>query len=210
MANEENDESFVPAYEKYAKMQDAILAGVDKVHVRLKKLNEDVGAEWIQPKAGPSKLSRLSGYLKKKYGDLKTRAEMYGEPKTHFEPEYSEAEKKEREELKGALEEFKKYNPKDSKGSSFRNKMAPYAESMFGKKPEKEKLSDYLELVEDTQPKDEGNESYVVGESRIGSPVIEKSGGVMKSYGLEAKKDKLLRRSKINELSQYAPERSGR
>lgn len=291
MANED-EESFVPAYKKYAEMQDAILAGIDKVHARLKRLNWDVGAEWVQPgkkKGGPSKMKRLYNYLKGKLPG-------YGEPKTHFEPVYSEAEKREREGLKVALEGFEKYNPKESKGAGLLKKTGLYAEKLFGKKRDRE-LSDYAELkdtlseeerarglaeleagrekyrgekLEEYNPKEskeygvkdrlkdigaamakvkmpghpedklenyveledkplrhpeptgsitfagageDAGERYLVGKDTIGVPITEKESkpeGARKSDNREAYTNKLLRRRKISDMDQYAPEHSGR
>lgn len=103
-----------------------------------------------------SRLGRLKSGLGEKFRNL-----AYGEPKTRFEPEYSEVEKREREEMRGALGGLEGYNPKESKGPGFLKKMVPYAERMFGKTPEKGKLSDYVELA-DT----EGGEPNVAVEDR--------------------------------------------
>lgn len=66
--------------------------------------------------------------------------------KPKLKPVYSPEESREREKLRGTLGELDKYNPEDSKGPGLLKKMAPYAERMFGKKPEEGKLSDYAEL----------------------------------------------------------------
>lgn len=301
---DEDEESFVPAYKKYAEMQDAILAGVDKVHSRLERLNKAVGAEWIQPskgKGGPSKWKQAYDYLKSK-----VRPQQF-----KMKPVYSEDELDLRNDIRN--NKLEKYDPKDSKGPGILDRLAPYAEQMFGKKPEKGKLSDYVELkdtltederkkgleelekgqgmylgekLEKYDPKDSkggygiktklndklrdaiakarsngdklenytelegddtqmvpyssgGDRSIVVGKEVMGLPAIRKGtdregkevidveyrvldskGPVTllesgtraqrKSYGLEARTDKLLRRRKINDIDQYAPEHSGR
>lgn len=323
MANEDEESNFAPVYKKYAEMQDAILAGVDKVHSRLERLNRAVGAEWIQPsrgKGGPSKWKQVYDYLKSK-----VRPQQF-----KMKPVYSEDELKERKGLRDELGRLEEYNPKDSKGPGILDRLAPYADKMFGKKPEKGKLSDYVELkdtltederkkgleelekgqgmylgekLEKYDPKDSKGgygikaklndklrdaiakaksngdklENYaeledtqslkdailskmrernyeiapyssgdriIVGKDTIGLSISRKDAngnkplrldkGVIdveyrvlnetepvallesgthaprKSYGLEAKKDELLRRRKINEMDQYAPEHSGR
>lgn len=306
MANEDEESNFAPVYKKYAEMQDAILAGVDKVHSRLERLNKTVGAEWIQPskgKGGPSKWKQAYDYLKSK-----VRPQQF-----KMKPVYSEDELKERKGLRDELGQFEEHDPKDSKGPGILDRLAPYAEQMFGKKPEKGKLSDYVELkdtltederkkgleelekgqgmylgekLEKYDPKDSkgrygikaklndklrdaiakarsngdklenyaelegddtqmvpyssgGDRSIVVGKEVMGLPAIRKGtdregkevidveyrvldskGPVTllesgtraprKSYGLEARTDKLLRRRKINDIDQYAPEHSGR
>lgn len=292
MANED-EEMFVPAYKKYNEMRQAIIETspgpyIESIVNRLSRMGKLVPK---REKTGdfsaviPSRLGRLKNRLGEKW-----RNAVYGEPKTHFEPVYSEAEKKEREELKEALEgfepyekekgpgvmdrlksakyeleratsmgfkssmkkptyseeelreseglksvfgEFEEYSSKDSKEYGVKDRMmdigAAIAKVKSGYGPARDKLENYVELEDKPlrHPEPTGSitfagggedagERYIVGKETIGLPVskIEETskidGGTRKSYKHEAHKDKLLRRRKINELSQYAPEHSGR
>lgn len=235
MAEEEYDSigEMMKAADNTIAMQLKLRKGQKIAHEAIDSLNERFGIEWIQ-KSGPSLLSKLSGYLKKKYGNLKTRVEMYGEPKTHFEPEYSEVEKREREALKEALKGFEGYNPKDSKKYGVKDRLidigAAIAKVKLGYGDTEDKLENYVELdelmagagVPDIKGKVAAKSANAAGaevyinwlHGKHNEQLTEKEtaerGKLRKSYGLEAQRDKLLRRRKINELSQYAPEHSGR
>lgn len=82
---------------------------------------------------------------RKAYDYLKRRIEMYGEPKTHFEPEYSEAERKDREEWKDDLIRFEEYNPKDSKGKK------KIMETLFGTGYDKEEMKTHFKPERSTE-----------------------------------------------------------
>lgn len=224
MANEDEESNFAPVYKKYAEMQDAILAGVDKVHPRLERLNKAVGAEWIQPKRGKSILRKAYDYIKPKldkvYNRTMDKLGLVDKLENYKELPSSDE--------KAAFRKLEKYNPKDSKGPGILDRLAPYTDKMFSKKPEKGKLSDYVEL-KDTLTEDErkkGLEELEKGQGMYLGEKLEKydpkdsKGG----YGIKAKLNDKLRdaiakaRSNGDKFENYAeledtfskPEATGR
>ncbi len=199
MANEDEESNFAPVYKKYAEMQDAILAGVDKVHSRLERLNKAVGAEWIQPsrgKGGPSKWKQAYDYLKSK-----VRPQQF-----KMKPVYSEDELDLRNDIRN--NKLEKYDPKDSKGPGILDRLAPYADKMFGKKPENGKLSDYVEL-KDTLTEDErkkGLEELEKGQGMYLGEKLEKyDPKESKGYGIKDKLKDTLKDAVKNAKSKYGP-----
>lgn len=140
-----NDEvPFADIMATYEVVMDGLARGRKKIHADLTELNRAVGAEWVQPakKKGPSSWKKLYDYLRRKVSE-------YGEPKTHFEPTYSEVEKKEREEMKEALKGFEEYNPKDSKKYGVKDRVMDIGAAIakvkgYGGKTE----DDYVELTD--------------------------------------------------------------